>query len=148
MDRELLSYLADLAAVRNHINTILNVGRGVIDKKSLHQVSARANSLDTLFVNALLSGRAPSGQIKVEDDYEDIRQRVLEEKAKLAGQPIPTPQAATAPVQLSPAQKALLADEEDDTDTSEEKSFTPPKDELKAVQELLEKAEKQVRKKK
>ena len=143
MDKELLGYLADLATVRNHINTILNVGRGVIDKKSLHQVSAKSNALDSLFVQALLSGRAPNTSVRIDDDYVDITQRVLEEKAKLSGQAPKT----TTPTQLSPAQKALLADDEEE-DEAPEKPFTPPEEEIEAVQNLLEKAEKQVSRKK
>lgn len=144
MDKELLSYLANLATVRTHINTILNVGRGVIDKKSLHQVQARAGSLDSLFVQALLSGRTPNSSVRIEDDYVDITQRVLEEKAKLAGKSVPAAQTAPA-TKLNPAQKALLADEEEEDN---DKPFAPPEEEIEAVQSLLEKAEKQVSRKK
>lgn len=147
MDKELLSYLADIAAVRNHLNTLLSVGRGVIDQKTLHQVSARSASLDKLFVQSFLSGRAPGSTggspVVVEDDYADIQQRLREEKAKLSGQPVPQP--APQPQQLSPAEQALLEDEEEDDDDDifppPSENFSKPDDEVAEVEKLLAQAE-------
>lgn len=143
MNKEVLSYLANIATVRNHVNSLLSVGRGVIDQKTLHQVSARSATLDKLFVQSFLSGLIP-GQtggptVNVEDDdYVDINRRLREEKAKLAGVTVPqTSQKKT------PAQKAL--DEDDEDEKSSE--FSPPDDELAEVEELLANAEKQVSKK-
>lgn len=156
MDKELLSYLANIATVRNHINNLLSVGRGVIDQKTLHQVSARSSTLDKLFVQSFLSGRYPgqNGEPTVnveDDDYVDISRRLREEKAKLAGIPVPTQSSK----KTTPAQEALAAlDEEDEEELEEEErpsklspKFSPPDDELAEVEALLADAEKQVSKK-
>jgi hypothetical protein len=145
MDKDFLAYLADLATVRNHINSILNVGRGVVDQKTLHQVSSRAGSLDQLFVRTLLSGQLPGrttpSVVQNNDDYVNISQRLREEKAKLT-EPTPAPPAKT------PAQIALENDEEDDDiPTNGEIASGFGGDDMAAVAALIEKAEKQVQKK-
>lgn len=88
MDKELLSYLADLAAVRQQSIAMLSVGRGAVDQKTLHKVSAKVGMLDKLFVDVLLSGKVPGSSkssVKYEDDdYVDISQRLKEAKEELA----------------------------------------------------------------
>jgi hypothetical protein len=144
MDKELLSYLADLATVRTHINSILNVGRGVIDQKTLHQMSARTATLDQLFVRVLVSGQIPgqsTSSVNVNnDDYVDISKRVREEKAKLiGGVPEPVKQAKT------PAQLALEEDEEEEEDIPTVEALSSSfdiDDDMAAVAALISKAEK------
>jgi len=149
MDKELLNYLANLAAVRDHINSILNMGRGVIDQKTLHQVSARAGSLDQLFVRVLISGQIPgqtASSVNLNnDDYVDISKRVKEEKAKLIGG-VPV---ATKP-EKTPAQLALEEDEEEEAAATTEdvptvealSSSFDADDDMAAVAALISKAEK------
>ncbi len=89
MDKNVLRYLADVALVRQQVNNILGVGRGVIDQKSLHKISAKSSQLDKLFVEVLLSGQVPGeapSSVVVntnDDDYIDINKRIQEAKLKL-----------------------------------------------------------------
>ena len=88
MDKDVLQYLANLASVRNHASTILNVGRGVIDQKMLHKVSARTSSLDKLFVDVLMGGSIPGQKhnpvLLPQDDDIDIAARLAEAKKEIA----------------------------------------------------------------
>jgi len=157
MDRETLQYLADIAAVRGHINSVLNVSRGAIQQKVMHQISAKATVLDRLFVDTLLSGRSPgsSGESLVQqnnDDFVDIAQRLQEEKAKIANQAAPSPTYNAAHQKAMAKQQAMLKQAQamsppipdpvlpEETDFDDD-VFRPPADEVEAFEALLAQAE-------
>lgn len=151
MDRKVLRYLADLALVRQQANNVLSVGRGMIDQKTLHKVSAKTGQLDSLFANILLGAPIPGesgSQVNVNNDdldYIDVNQRIKEAKAELNKKNQP-------PVQ------AQEEEEDDDEDfppkpapkaTAKRKAKTPverPDEEVEAFQKLLAEAEAEVEK--
>ena len=131
MDKEILDYLASISVVRNHLNTLLSVGRGVIDQRTLHAVQANSVNLDRLFCQVLLTGKIPASTGPVADDYVSVSKRLIEEKAKLQGK-------------KTPAQLALEKDEMPSEDELEEKYED---DEDAKVQALIKSAEKTAQKK-
>lgn len=144
MDRETLRYLADIAAVRGHINNVLGVSRGALQQKVLHQISAKATSLDRLFVDTLLSGRSPgSSGVSVvqqnDDDFVDIAARLQEEKTKLAARTQPQPQPQPQPRSQTPPAEVLT--EEEIPNIFDDDVFQPPAEEVAAFEALLAQAE-------
>lgn len=73
MNEEVLQYLANLSVVRKHASDLANVGRGTIDKTTLHKLSAKTVILDKLFSDTLLSGSLPGKKaVALVEDDEDI----------------------------------------------------------------------------
>lgn len=139
MDKDVAQYLANLAAVRNHASTILNVGRGVIDQKMLHKVSARASGLDKLFVDVLMSGAIPGQKINPvvlsnQDDDIDIAARLAEAKKEVAGR--------------KAGVKASLTETMDPVEDSDEDDSEQPEDEVAAFASLLASTENEINQKK
>lgn len=144
MDRNVLRYLADLAAVRQQATNVMSVGRGIIDQKTLHMVSAKTGQLDQLFVSVLLSGQVPGesrSQVNVNNDdldYVDINQRIKEAKAELnrKNQPPPVEEDSEEEDLPAPPQKRK----------PRKNLVERPDEEVEAFQKLLAEAEAEVEK--
>jgi hypothetical protein len=93
MNEEVLQYLANLSVVRKHASDLANVGRGTIDKTTLHKLSAKTVILDKLFSDTLLSGSLPGKKqaVLIEDDDDDIdfAAKLAAAKANLKKKPEP-----------------------------------------------------------
>jgi hypothetical protein len=140
MDSDVLRYLADLSMVRQQINNILGIARGVIAQDVMHRVSSKSLKLDKLFVDVLLTGKVPGQQnpiAQIEDDDIDITQRLKEAKAELASKNSSGSEEVIVPKPRKKPRKKV------DSDQSLEK----PQDEVDAFAQLLASAESQVSKK-
>jgi len=118
MDKDLLQYLANLATVRNHTATLANTGSRQIDQKKVRQASIIQSRLDNLFLDVIISGNLP-GPVSVtvpEEECVDISQKIRDAKAELLAK-----------------------------NQTEPKEVEPPSEEVDAFEQLLAKAEKQVK---
>jgi hypothetical protein len=142
MDKDVLRYLADIAAVRANTQALLNVGRGVIDQKVLHQVGAKTAVLDRLFVDVLLSGKAPGVNVAAtnvvirDDDDVDYVAKLAEAKKSIADKRNKIVSVAS----VNNNTKTVTIDAPSDNDVVETRSFPAP-DEQSAYERLLAKAE-------
>lgn len=76
-----LQRLANMAAVKAHVQNILNTGRGNVPKPQLHKMQREAMKLDGMFVDLLLKS---TSQDSSDDDEALIAKKLKEEKEKLA----------------------------------------------------------------
>lgn len=82
MNKEVVQYLSNLYNIRNYAQVVLGAARGVIDKNSLHKISAMVSQLDRIFAEVILTGVLPGETV---NDDKSINERVQEEKEKLSG---------------------------------------------------------------